>query len=150
VTLRTDVLGTSELRIGKRIDTTLETIAERKKGLAEFDAAARGRSLAGNFAPVSPPIPHKPARRLIGSAQLSISGQRALPMTGLGGERTLPKYYFGLSCGCGVTSIGVQKASTGAACLTDSVGAFSASGSKNPSHGPALFARIVRLPEACS
>ena len=37
--LRTGVLGTSELRNGKRVDTTLETIAERKKDLAELDAA---------------------------------------------------------------------------------------------------------------
>jgi hypothetical protein len=37
--LRAGVLGTSEIRGGKRVDTTLETIAERKKDLAELDAA---------------------------------------------------------------------------------------------------------------
>ena len=37
--LRSGVLGTSELRNGKRIDTTLETIAEQRKDLADLDAA---------------------------------------------------------------------------------------------------------------
>lgn len=36
--LRSGVLGTSELRHGKRVNTTLETIAERKRDLAELDA----------------------------------------------------------------------------------------------------------------
>jgi hypothetical protein len=37
--LRSGVLATSELRHGRRVDTTLETIAERKTELAELDAA---------------------------------------------------------------------------------------------------------------
>ena len=37
--LRSGVLATSELRNGRRVDTTLETIAERKTELAELDAA---------------------------------------------------------------------------------------------------------------
>jgi len=36
--LRLGILGTSEMRDGKRVNTTLETIAERKRGLAELDA----------------------------------------------------------------------------------------------------------------
>ena len=36
--LRSGVLGTFELRGGKRVDTTFETIAEQKKELAELDA----------------------------------------------------------------------------------------------------------------
>jgi hypothetical protein len=35
--LRSGILGTFELRDGKRVDTTLETIADRKKDLAELD-----------------------------------------------------------------------------------------------------------------
>lgn len=35
--LRSGALGTFEIRNGKRIDTTLETIAERKEELAELD-----------------------------------------------------------------------------------------------------------------
>ncbi len=35
--LRSGVLGTSELRNGKRVDTTAEEIAERKRGIAELD-----------------------------------------------------------------------------------------------------------------
>jgi hypothetical protein len=36
--LRSGVLGTTEIRDGKRVNTTLETIAERKRALAELDA----------------------------------------------------------------------------------------------------------------
>jgi hypothetical protein len=36
--LRGGVLGTFEFRDGKRVNTTLETIAERKRDLAELDA----------------------------------------------------------------------------------------------------------------
>jgi hypothetical protein len=36
--LRSGILGTTEVRDGKRINTTLETIAERKRELAELDA----------------------------------------------------------------------------------------------------------------
>ena len=36
--LRSGVLGTTEVRYGKRVNTTLETIAERKRELAELDA----------------------------------------------------------------------------------------------------------------
>jgi hypothetical protein len=36
--LRSGVLGTSELRDGKRVDTTLETIAEHKRDIALLDA----------------------------------------------------------------------------------------------------------------
>jgi len=35
--LRSGVLGTSELRHGKRVNTTIETIAERRRDLAELD-----------------------------------------------------------------------------------------------------------------
>jgi len=43
--LRSGVSGTSELRGGRRVDTTLETIAEQKKELAELDALiVRGES----------------------------------------------------------------------------------------------------------
>ena len=36
--LRSGVLGTTEVRDGRRVNTTLETIAERKRDLAELDA----------------------------------------------------------------------------------------------------------------
>ena len=36
--LRSGILGTSELRDGRRVDTTMETIVGRKKDLAELDA----------------------------------------------------------------------------------------------------------------
>jgi len=36
--LRLGILGTTEIRDGKRVNTTLETIAERKRSLAELDA----------------------------------------------------------------------------------------------------------------
>jgi hypothetical protein len=36
--LRSGLLGTSAIRDGKRVNTTLETIAERKRDLAELDA----------------------------------------------------------------------------------------------------------------
>ena len=36
--LRSGILGTTEVRDGKRVNTTLETIAERKRELAELDA----------------------------------------------------------------------------------------------------------------
>jgi hypothetical protein len=36
--LRSGVLGTFEMRDGKRVNTTLETIAERKRDLAELTA----------------------------------------------------------------------------------------------------------------
>ncbi len=35
--LRSGVLGTSEMRNGKRIDTTAESIAEKRRGLAELE-----------------------------------------------------------------------------------------------------------------
>ena len=37
--LRSGVFGTSELRHGRRVDTTMETIVQRKRDLAELDAA---------------------------------------------------------------------------------------------------------------
>ena len=37
--LRSGVLATSELRDGRRVDTTLESIADRKRELAELDEA---------------------------------------------------------------------------------------------------------------
>jgi len=40
--LRLGILATSEIRDGKRINTTLETIAERKRDLAELDAMIAG------------------------------------------------------------------------------------------------------------
>jgi hypothetical protein len=36
--LRSGILGTTEVRDGKRVDTTLETIAERKRDLADLTA----------------------------------------------------------------------------------------------------------------
>ena len=36
--LQSGVLGTSEFRNGKRVDTTVETIAERTREIAELDA----------------------------------------------------------------------------------------------------------------
>jgi len=36
--LQSGVLGTSEVRNGKRVDTTVETIAERTREIAELDA----------------------------------------------------------------------------------------------------------------
>ena len=36
--LRSGILGTSEMRDGKRVNTTLETIAERRRDLAELSA----------------------------------------------------------------------------------------------------------------
>ncbi len=50
--LRSGALGTTELRDGKRVDTTLETIAERKRDLAGLDAMIgqddRGRPVIGS------------------------------------------------------------------------------------------------------
>jgi hypothetical protein len=36
--LRSGILGTTEVRDGKRVNTTLETIAERKRDLADLTA----------------------------------------------------------------------------------------------------------------
>ena len=41
--LRSRVLGTSEVRGGKRIDTTSETIAARKRDLADLDVVIAKR-----------------------------------------------------------------------------------------------------------
>jgi hypothetical protein len=41
--LRSRVLGTSEVRGGKRVDTTIETIAARKRELAELDVVIARR-----------------------------------------------------------------------------------------------------------
>jgi hypothetical protein len=44
--LRSGVLGTYELRDGKRVNTTLETIAEQARSLSELETAI-GRRQAG-------------------------------------------------------------------------------------------------------
>lgn len=49
--LKSGILGTTEVRNGKRVDTTAETIAARTRELAELDALIARHAQSGEDAP---------------------------------------------------------------------------------------------------